>query len=94
MKVRIGRLKTITQYIFRDQIEIDTDDYPDIPKDADYEDIETWFNDNMYEQSVQNLNSLVDQEEVYDNTQKEEAFYLYVQPTLDDLRKQEEQKDK
>lgn len=35
MKVRIGRLKTITQYIFRDQIEIDTDDYPDIPKDAD-----------------------------------------------------------
>ena len=88
MKVRIGRLKTITQYIFRDQIEIDTDDYPDISKDADYETIETWFNDNMYE--LQDLNQLVDQEEVYDNTQKEEAFYLYVQPTLEDLKKAEE----
>ena len=88
MKVRIGRLKTITQYIFRDQIEIDINDYPDIPKDADYETIETWFNDNMYE--LQDLNQLVDQEEVYDNTQKEEAFYLYVQPTLEDLKKAEE----
>ncbi len=28
MKYRIGRLKTITQYIFRDQIEFDTDEYP------------------------------------------------------------------
>ena len=88
MKVRIGRLKTITQYIIRDQIEIDINDYPDIPKDADYETIETWFNDNMYE--LQDLNQLVDQEEVYDNTQKEEAFYLYVQPTLEDLKNAEE----
>ena len=76
MKVRIGRLKTITQYIFRDQIEIDTAKYPGIPEDATYEDIETWFNENMYEQSVTDLNSVVDQEEVYDNTQKEESYYL------------------
>jgi hypothetical protein len=92
MKVRIGRLKTITQYIFRDQIEIDTAKYPGIPEDATYEDIETWFNENMYEQSVTDLNSVVDQEEVYDNTQKEESYYLYVQPTLEDLRKVEEEK--
>ena len=55
---------------------------------TNYETIETWFNDNMYE--LQDLNQLVDQEEVYDNTQKEEAFYLYVQPTLEDLKKAEE----
>jgi hypothetical protein len=91
MKVRIGRLKTITQYIFRDQIEIDTAKYPGIPEDATYEDIETWFNENMYEQGVTELNSIVDQEEVYDNTQKEESYYLYVQPTLEDLRKAEEE---
>ena len=91
MKVRIGRLKTITQYIFRDQIEIDTAKYPGIPEDATYEDIETWFNENMYEQNVTELNSVVDQEEVYDNTQKEESYYLYVQPTLEDLRKAEEE---
>lgn len=90
MKVRIGRLKTITQYIFRDQIEIDTEDYPEIPKEATYEDVETWFNENMYDSTLQELNSVVDQEEVYDNTQKEEAYYLYVQPTLEDLRKAEE----
>ena len=91
MKYRIGRLKTITQYIFRDQIEIDTAKYPGIPEDATYEDIETWFNENMYEQNVTELNSVVDQEEVYDNTQKEESYYLYVQPTLEDLRKAEEE---
>ena len=45
----------------------------------------------MYEQNVTELNSVVDQEEVYDNTQKEESYYLYVQPTLEDLRKAEEE---
>ena len=90
MKYRIGRLKTITQYIFRDQIEIDTKDYPEIPKEATHEDVETWFNENMYDGTVKELNSVVDQEEVYDNTQKEEAYYLYVQPTIEDLRKAEE----
>ncbi len=43
----------------------------------------------MYDQDVGELNKLVDQEEIYDNSQKEEAYYLYVQPTLEDLKELE-----
>jgi hypothetical protein len=90
MKYRIGRLKTITQYIFRDQIEFDTDEYPmiveELGENFTKEDLEEWFNNHMYDQDVGELNKLVDQEEIYDNSQKEEAYYLYVQPTLEDLK--------
>ena len=90
MKYRIGRLKTITQYIFRDQIEFDTDDYPIIVEELGgnftTKDLEDWFNNHMYDQDIVELNKLVDQEEIYDNAQKEDAYYLYVQPTLEDLK--------
>jgi|TARA_B100000959_G_scaffold11005_1_gene11043 hypothetical protein len=93
MKYRIGRLKTITQYIFRDQIEFDTDEYPmiveELGENFTKEDLEEWFNNHMYDQDVGELNKLVDQEEIYDNSQKEEAYYLYVQPTLEDLKELE-----
>jgi hypothetical protein len=93
MKYRIGRLKTITQYIFRDQIEFDTDDYPiiveELGENFTTKDLEDWFNNHMYDQDVVELNTLVDQEEIYDNAQKEEAYYLYVQPTLEDLKELE-----
>ena len=91
MKYRIGRLKTITQYIFRDQVEFDTDDYPNIVEELGenftIEDLEELFNNHMYDEGVGELNKLVDQEEIYDNSQKEEAYYLYVQPTLENLKK-------
>jgi len=93
MKYRIGRLKTITQYIFRDQIEFDTDEYPmiveELGENFTKEDLEEWFNNHMYDQDVGELNKLVNQEEIYDNSQKEEAYYLYVQPTLEDLKELE-----
>ena len=94
MKYRIGRLKTITQYIFRDQIEFDTDDYPiiveELGKTFTTKDLEEWFNNHMYDQDIVELNKLVDHEEIYDNSQKEDAYYLYVQSTLEDLKKLEE----
>jgi len=90
-KFRIGRLKTITQYIFRDQIEFDTSDYLEIPEDATPEQVEEWVNENMYDADLQEINTLVDQEEIYDNSQKEESYYFYIQPTLEDLRNAEEE---
>lgn len=90
-KFRIGRLKTITQYIFRDQIEFDTSEYPEIPEDATPEQVEEWVNENMYDADLQEINTLVDQEEIYDNSQKEESYYFYIQPTLEDLRNAEEE---
>tara|TARA_B100000902_G_C26867464_1_gene696066 strand:+ start:358 stop:639 length:282 start_codon:yes stop_codon:yes gene_type:complete len=90
-KFRIGRLKTITQYIFRDQIEFDTSEYPEIPEDATPEQVEEWVNENMYDADLQEINTLVDQEEIYDNSQKEESYYFYIQPTLEDLRNTEEE---
>jgi hypothetical protein len=90
-KFRIGRLKTITQYIFRDQVEFDTSDYPEIPEDATPEQVEEWVNENMYDAELQEINTLVDQEEIYDNSQKEESYYFYIQPTLEDLKTAEEE---